>query len=121
MVTRSFRRSIEPVFRRELAASVAATDACEEFRHLERAHVLGQSSTLLHVLAHVQMAKWAVRHERPRELFGQLLRVVGAATKTVFGWVPTGNTGGANVSPFKPLPIPADLAAEIAAANSAKR
>ena len=32
-------------------------------------------------------------------------------------FVGAGNTGGANVSPFKPLPIPDDLAAEIAAAR----
>jgi hypothetical protein len=24
-------------------------------------------------------------------------------------WVPTGNTGGAYVSPFKPMPVPDDL------------
>jgi hypothetical protein len=34
---------------------------------------------------------------------------VGAATKTAFGLVPTGNTGGSNVSPIKPMPVPADL------------
>jgi hypothetical protein len=42
-----------------------------------------------------------------------LLRIVGAATKTPFGWVPSENTGGANVSPIKPLPIPSDLAQTI--------
>ena len=31
---------------------------------------------------------------------------VGAAAKTAFGRVPRGNTGGANVSPFAPMPIP---------------
>ena len=28
--------------------------------------------------------------------------------KSIF-WVPTGNTGGANVNPFKPMPVPDDL------------
>ncbi len=32
-----------------------------------------------------------------------------ATTKTVFGLVPVGNTGGSNVSPFKPMVIPEDL------------
>ena len=63
------------------------------------------------------MARWAFHQKDMVELRGQLMRIIGAATKTVFGWVPTGNTGGANVSPFKPLPIPDDLAAEIAAAR----
>lgn len=35
----------------------------------------------------------------------------GAATKTAIGLVPQDNTGGANVSPFKRMPIPPDLAA----------
>ncbi|WP_366558873.1 DUF3703 domain-containing protein [uncultured Methylibium sp.] len=31
--------------------------------------------------------------------------------------MPTGNTAGSNVSPAKPLPIPADLAESIASAR----
>ena len=76
-----------------------------EFGHLENAHVLGQESTYWHVKVHVLMACWAVRNKQPKELLGQLFRIVGAGTKTVFGFVPQGNTGGANVSPFKPMPI----------------
>lgn len=38
-----------------------------------------------------------------------MLRIIGAATKTAVGWIRTGNTGGSNISPFKPLPVPADL------------
>jgi hypothetical protein len=45
-----------------------------------------------------------------REVFGQIFRIVGAATKTPFGIVPQGNTGGANVSPFKKMPIDPELA-----------
>lgn len=44
-----------------------------------------------------------------REVFGQLFRIIGASTKTPLGIYPTGNTGGANASPFKPMPIPEDL------------
>ena len=84
-------------------------ERAHSFRHLERAHVLGQASTYQHVRVHVHMLAWAVRTRGASEVAGQLLRIVGAATKTPFGLVPTGNTGGANVSPFKPLPIPPDL------------
>ena len=66
---------------------------------------------------HVLMLIWAVRQRAPRELAGQLLRIAGAATKTALGWVPSGNTGGANVSPFKSLPIPTDLARILARAK----
>jgi hypothetical protein len=45
------------------------------------------------------------------------MRIVGAATKTPVGWLPHGNTGGANVSPFRPMPIPPDLQQQIDAAS----
>lgn len=115
----SFRRNIEPAFRRELAAARSAVDKKAAFTHLERAHVLGQSSTVLHVVSHVRMAAWAIRERDARELVGQVVRILGAAVVTGFGAVPTGNTGGSNVSPFQPLPIPSDLAAEIESARRA--
>jgi Protein of unknown function (DUF3703) len=115
----SFRRNITPAFRREIDASKRAANARTEFAHLERAHVLGQASTALHVAAHLRMAAWSLRERDLKELRGQLLRVVGAATKTAIGWVPSGNTGGVNVSPFKSLPTAPDLAAEIESARNA--
>jgi hypothetical protein len=117
----SFRKNISPAFRRELAASNDVIDSRMAFAHLERAHVLGQASTMLHVIAHVRMAVWAIRERDIREFMGQILRIVGATTKTAFGFIPSGNTGGANISPFKPLPIPDDLAAEISAAQRASK
>jgi hypothetical protein len=79
------------------------------FAHLERAHVLGQASTVQHVRVHWRMLLWAARQGSLRECLGQLLRIGGAATKTAAGLVPYGNTGGSNVSPFKPMPIAPDL------------
>lgn len=108
----TFGKRIRPAVDTELrqaAAAEAAGHVDAGFHHLERAHVLGQASTVQHVRVHVQMLLWALRHRVAREVRGQVLRIVGAATKTAFGWVPTGNTGGANVSPFRPLPIPPDL------------
>lgn len=47
---------------------------------------------------------------RPIVCFGKLLRIVGVFTKTPLGNYPTANTAGrANVTPFKPRPIPDDL------------
>ena len=63
------------------------------------------------------MLRWGLRQRRPREVAGQLLRVVGAATKTAVGGVPTGNTGGADVSPFRPMPIAPDLQSLLDAAS----
>lgn len=85
------------------------TDAA--FSHLERAHVLGQSITVDHTRVHALMLKIGWKRKDVREIFGQLIRIIGAATKTPFGIYPKGNTGGANVYFFKPMPIPPDLQA----------
>ena len=79
------------------------------FYHLERAHVLGQTSTYLHTCIHWRMFKLAIKQHSPREIWGQIVRIIGASTKTPFGIYPKGNTGGANVWFFKPMPIPEDL------------
>ncbi|HWP18061.1 MAG TPA: DUF3703 domain-containing protein [Burkholderiaceae bacterium] len=115
-----FARNIRPHVDQELAAArnaEAAGKPGEAFRHLERAHVLGQASTVQHVRAHVHMLLWALRHRQPREFLGQALRIAGAATKTVL-WIPVGNTGGANVSPVRSMPVAPDLARIIAAAKA---
>ena len=120
----SYAKAIRPFVDAELASANAArlsADKTAEFRHLERAHVLGQASTVQHVRAHWRMLVWSVRQGDQKELFGQLLRIFGAATKTFVGLVPEGNTGGANVSPVLPLPIPPDLAAIIQRARSGAR
>ena len=108
--------NIQPYFNAELrnaALRDVRRDPEGSFKHLERAHVLGQSSTRLHVTTHWHMLTWAVRNARPGEFVGQVVRIVGAATKTAMGLVPEGNTGGSNVSPFKRMAVPADLAASI--------
>lgn len=97
----------------ELEAARAAERAGEPlgaFHHLERAHVLGQKSTVQHVRVHMAMLVWGIRHHDSREVIGQITRLIGAASKTWVGLIPQGNTGGANVSAFKSMPIPEDLA-----------
>jgi len=79
------------------------------FRRLERAHILGQRHYIPHVINHYWMLKVGLRRRDLREILGQTLRIIGSAGSLI-GWIPTGNTGGANVSPIKPMPIPADLA-----------
>lgn len=118
----TFGKRIRPQVEAELTAAQAAQaqgQSALAFSHLERAHVLGQASTREHVRVHWRMFLWGLRQRDAREWAGQLLRIAGAATKTAFGLVPEGNTGGANVSPFKRLPIAPELAARIARARRA--
>ena len=108
-----FARRIRPHVEQELQAAVLADDAgdaARSFAFLERAHVLGQASTVEHVRVHWRMLLWALRKRAAREAWGQVFRIGGAATKTAAGLVPTGNTGGSNISPFRRLPVPQDLA-----------
>lgn len=87
----------------------AAGDHEAAFAHLERAHVLGQSSTYQHTRVHALMLTNGLKRRDAKEVLGQTMRVIGAATKTPFGIYPVGNTGGANISPFRPMPIADDL------------
>jgi hypothetical protein len=118
----SFRARIRPHLQAELLQAQrrrALGDVRGEFAHLERAHILGQRSTVEHVRVHGHMLAWALRNRDASEFFGQLIRIVGAATKTALGLVPTGNTGGAGVSALRPMPVPADLQAILDAAERA--
>ena len=108
----NFGRNIRPYVNAELKAASslnAQGQAKPAFTHLERAHVLGQDSTIHHVQVHWRMLLWGVQQRDLKECLGQLFRIIGAATKTAFGLIPYGNTGGANVSPFKPMAVPAEL------------
>lgn len=88
---------------------LAAGDAPAAFRHLERAHVLGQASTYDHTRVHWRMLRFGLMNRDLVEIWGQIIRLIGSVTKTPFGIYPRGNTGGANVYFFKRMPVPDDL------------
>ena len=75
---------------------------------LEASHVLGQRITSLHVRSHARMLGLAWRTRNYREVCGQLLRVAAAVLISRI-WVPRGNTGSANVNPWRSMPVPSDL------------
>lgn len=89
----------------EYQLALAQGEHEKAFSILEDAHVIGQQSTYYHCLVHYRMLRHGLRYRDFKEVFGQVVRLVGAFTKTAIGLVPTGNTGGANISPFKRLPV----------------
>ena len=104
---------VEEAFLREWAAAVAARrggDLDGAFAHLERAHIIGQRRTALHMRSHCGMLAIGWQTRDRREVVGQLGRIIAALIFSRL-WVPIGNTGGANVSPFAPMPLPDDLRA----------
>ena len=119
-----FGRRIRPYVEREILAAYQAEARGKPevaFSHLERAHILGQTSTVEHVRVHCHMFLWSIRQRNVRESLGQLLRIIGAAIGTAAGLVPKGNTGGTNVNSFKSLPIPPELAALIEKARVSRK
>lgn len=106
---------MKPGLAAAFAAEVAAARSVfrrgalnEAFRHLERAHILGQRNTGPHVTVHWWMLRVGMRRGDPREVLGQIARIAAALIFSRI-WVPLGNTGGANVSAFRPMPVPEDL------------
>jgi hypothetical protein len=111
-VAASRRSGLRAAWSDERAAARAARergDVAAEWRHLERAHILSQPIAGAHVRTHLAMLAYAFRRRDPHEIVGQVLRVIVAGPGSWTGRYPAGNTGGANVSAFQPMPVPDDL------------
>jgi len=94
------------------------TENSEEWNHLERAHILSQPLAGLHIRTHAAMLAAALRRRDRHEVLGQIFRLLVAGPGSLTGRYPVGNTGGANVSAFEPMPIPDDLQAYLKEVSS---
>lgn len=90
-------------------AMMERQDYAGTWRHLERAHILSQSSVWRHLCIHFVMLTYALMRREFWEAIGQVPRLVLAAPATLMGWAPRGNTGRSNVGMFAALPLPKDL------------
>ena len=79
------------------------------WHHLERAHILGQSWPVEHTKTHWRMLAFAFKIKNTKEIIGQIPRLLLGGVKSFVGEIPLGNTGGANVSPLRPMEISNDL------------
>lgn len=103
---------VKTAFASEMAAARSAETAGDlalAKHHLERAHILGQRWYAAHVKTHFHMLRLALKQSDSKEARGQLVRMIGAGPFHMAGWVPVGNTGSADVSAVRPMPIPSDL------------
>lgn len=99
-------------FDREIALGkglMATGDLERAFRHLERAHIIGQTFVAAHARAHWLMFSLEIRRRRVTAACGQAARLVLGAIGSAIDVVPIGNTGGTDISMFKRLPIAPDL------------
>lgn len=104
-------RALRNAYEAELDTAKAATlekNSDVAFYHLERAHILSQRHTLEHVHVHWLMLRLGVATGAWREVIGQSMRIVAAALFSSI-WVPTGNTGRANVGAMRRMVVPEDL------------
>lgn len=110
------RKKLKARFEHEMKLALEAERREEPgvaFAHLERAHILGQRWLTRHLRAHFHMLRLAMAAHDRHETSGQIQRLVGTPLAWVIGWVPKGNSGGADVSPFQPMPLPADMADDL--------
>ena len=117
------RRALIDAWAEERAAAKTARsrgDLAAEWHHLERAHILSQPMAGPHVRTHVSMLGYGLRRRDRREIIGQAVRLIVAAPGTWTGRYPIGNTGGADVSALRPMPIPDDLQGVLAGVTHAK-
>ena len=91
---------------RQLIALGELETACV---HIERAHVIGQNSVVLHARSHWLFLKLELLRRRPSAAFGQVMRLILGVPGSALGVVPAGNTGGSDISMFKRMPVAAEL------------
>jgi hypothetical protein len=112
------RAALHDAWRSERTAARAARQlgaAAAEWHHLERAHIISQPMAGPHLATHAAMLGAALRRREAREVAGQLVRLLLAGPASLTGRYPLGNTGGADVSAFRPMAIPEDLRALLTA------
>jgi hypothetical protein len=71
----------------------------QAWRHLEKAHVIGQAYPYQHSLVHWKMLQFGFKIKSFKEISGQIPRLLVGGVKSFVGTIPVGNTGGANISP----------------------
>lgn len=86
-----------------------SSDFKTAWKHLARAHIIGQYFAGPHLLTHVLMFRLGCKTHNLSEILGQIPRLILAAPGSWFKKAPKGNTGLSNVGIFQPLEIPDDL------------
>ncbi len=97
---------------------IASGNLEHAFKHLERAHVLGQLSVGPHARAHWLMLNLELRRWGIGAALGQTVRLLLGVLGSAVGVVPVGNTGGTDISMFRRLPIAPELQAIIDGSTS---
>jgi hypothetical protein len=104
--------SLKPFFKKELQdarTAFAQNNLQQNWRHLERAHILGQPYPYHHSFVHWEMLIFGIKTKNLQEIIGQIPRLLVGGVKSFVGKIPVGNTGGADVPGLQPMEIPEEL------------
>jgi hypothetical protein len=104
--------SLQPYYEKELSAyeaSLQKNKLQQAWQHLERAHVIGQAYPFQHSYVHWKMLQFGMKIKSPKEVIGQVPRLLVGGVKSFVGKIPAGNTGGAGIPPLKALPIDPEI------------
>lgn len=117
-------KQLLPYFQKEIEAYFSAMQqGClhTAWRHLEKAHVIGQAYPFQHTFVHWKMLQFGISIKSAKEVAGQIPRLLVGGVKSFVGKIPVGNTGGANIQPLKSLPIDQEIQEIFEKAGVAKR
>ena len=104
--------SLKPFYNKELESYKEHFDnrnLQKAWRHLERAHIIGQEYPYQHTYVHFKMLQFGFKIKSTREVIGQIPRLLVGGVKSFAGKIPIGNPGGANVPPLKSFPIEQEI------------
>jgi hypothetical protein len=108
----SMPSKLQPYFEKELKAYYSCmqnSNLQQAWRHLEKAHVIGQAYPFKHTYVHWKMLQFGIKIKSLKEVIGQVPRLLIGGVKSFVGKIPVGNTGGANIPPLKTLPIDQEI------------
>ncbi len=105
-------KKLKPYFQTELLnykMELRQGNLQRAWKHLERAHIIGQRYPYHHSLVHWKMLQFGFKIKSSKEIVGQIPRLLIGGVKSFVGVIPEGNPGGANVPALKPFPIEEEL------------
>jgi hypothetical protein len=92
-----------------------ARHADDPWPALEQAHLLSQPWAWPHTRVHMAMLRNALRQRDRHETIGQIVRLIVAGPGSLAGKYPSGNNGRTTMRLTETAPVPADIAATLAA------
>ncbi|REG94366.1 DUF3703 domain-containing protein [Algoriphagus antarcticus] len=104
--------SLQPFYHEELTqyrSNYQSGDLLQAWRHLERAHIIGQRYPAAHSFVHWKMLQFGIRIKNTKEIIGQVPRLLVGGLKSFVGKVPLGNPGGSNVPALRKVAIAEDI------------